>query len=99
MAYVPPRRSRRKGPKPDRRPPNSPDRRQALEFLAACPDGCTEALMLANGFAVDLMLELVRAGLASATRERVVGDGETVEIARVRMPEAGRRALTAARKP
>jgi hypothetical protein len=24
-------------------------------LLAACPDGCTKALMLANGFAVDLL--------------------------------------------
>jgi hypothetical protein len=27
-----------------------PDRRRALELLASCPDGCTEAMMLAHGF-------------------------------------------------
>jgi hypothetical protein len=53
---------RRHGPKPDRR--------RALELLAACPDGCTEALMFANGFTAELLLELVRAGLASAHAER-----------------------------
>jgi hypothetical protein len=38
------------------------------------------------------MLELVRTGLATTTPERVVGGGETVEIARVRSPtQAGRR--------
>jgi hypothetical protein len=46
-----------------------------------------------NGFSIDFMLELVRTGLASATPERVVGGGETIEVARVRITEAGRRAL------
>jgi hypothetical protein len=55
---------RRFGPKPDRR--------RALEFLAAAPDGCTEALMFANGFTAELLIELVRAGLASAHAERMV---------------------------
>jgi hypothetical protein len=31
------------------RPPK-PDRRRALELLASCLDGCTEAIMLAHGF-------------------------------------------------
>ena len=44
-----------------------PDRRCALELLAASPDGCTEALMFANGFTAELLLvELVRAGVATA---------------------------------
>jgi hypothetical protein len=37
----------RRGPKPDRR--------RALELLAASPDGCTEALMFANGFTAELL--------------------------------------------
>jgi hypothetical protein len=44
-----------------------PDRRRALELLARCgAEGCTEALMLANDFTVDMLVELVRGGLASA---------------------------------
>ena len=35
--------------------------RRALELLAACRDGCTEAIMLAHGFTVEQMVELVRA--------------------------------------
>jgi hypothetical protein len=35
---------RRRGPKSDRR--------RALELLASCRDGCTEAMMLAQGFTV-----------------------------------------------
>jgi hypothetical protein len=56
------KRSRRRGPKPDRR--------RALELLAASREGCTEAIMLAHYFTVELMGELGRAGLALATMER-----------------------------
>jgi hypothetical protein len=52
--------------KPARRSPSrrrlpKPDRRRALELLASCRDGCTEAIMLAHGFTIPLMVELVRA--------------------------------------
>jgi hypothetical protein len=80
-------------PQPRRRGPK-PDRRRALELLAGCgPDGCTEAIMLAHGFTTRQMVELVRAGLATATAERVVAGGLKLEVARVRITEAGRRAL------
>jgi hypothetical protein len=36
----------------------------ALEMLAGCPDGCTEAVLKASGFTIGL---LIRAGLATAT--------------------------------
>jgi hypothetical protein len=70
-----------------------PDRRRALELLASCSDGCTEAVMLAHGFTVEDMVELVRAGLASASVERVVAGTQRFEVARVKITEAGRRAL------
>jgi hypothetical protein len=50
-----------------------PDRRRALELLAASHDGATGALMIAHGFAVGQVNEFVRAGLATATAERAVG--------------------------
>jgi hypothetical protein len=62
-------------------------------LLASCRDGCAEAIMLAHGFTVAQMVELVRDGLATATAERVVAGNRTIEIARVRITEAGRRAL------
>jgi hypothetical protein len=40
----------------------------ALTLLAACPNGCTEAAMKANGFGIGLMATLVRAGLAVRRR-------------------------------
>ena len=51
------------------------DRRRALELLASSRDGATEAIMLAHGFTVAQMVELVRSGLASAAAERVIAGG------------------------
>ena len=70
-----------------------PDRRRALELLASCRDGCTEAILLAHGFTIPQMVELVRAGLATATAERMRAGGKLMEVAIVRITEAGRRAL------
>jgi hypothetical protein len=71
------------------------DRRRALDLLASRRNGCTEAIMLAHGFTVELMLDLCVAGLATATPERMVAGGRTVEVAVIRITEAGRRALDA----
>ncbi len=46
-----------------------------------------------HGFTIDLLVELVRSGLATAQAERVVAGGRAMEIARVRITDAGRRAL------
>jgi hypothetical protein len=52
----------------------------------------------AHGFTVPQLVELVRAGLASATAERVVAGKKAMEIARVRITEAGRAALAKTRQ-
>jgi hypothetical protein len=71
-----------------------PDRRRALDLLADCPqEGCAEAVMLAHGFSVPQLVDLVRAGLATATAQRVRAGRETMEVATLRMTEAGRRML------
>jgi hypothetical protein len=54
----------------------------------------TEALMLAHGFGVELLAELVRAGLATAAPERIVAGARTIEVTRVRIADAGRRTVT-----
>jgi hypothetical protein len=41
-------------------------------LLASSRDGCSEAIMIAHGFSIDMIVGLVRAGLATATAERVV---------------------------
>ena len=55
-----------------------PDRRRALELLAASRDGCTEALMVAHGLGVEQMVELIRDGLAAATTLRITDAGRRV---------------------
>jgi hypothetical protein len=58
---------RMRGPKPERR--------RALELLAASPDGCSEAIMLAHGFTVDFLVELIRTGMATTwNRQRCLAD-------------------------
>ena len=47
------------------------ERRRALELLAASPDGCTEAILLAHGFTADFLVNLIRAGMATTWTERV----------------------------
>jgi hypothetical protein len=75
------RRSSRRHPKPDRR--------RALELLTGSPTGCTEALLFAYGITVEMLVGLINAGLATATAERLVAGNKTIEIARVRITEAG----------
>jgi hypothetical protein len=75
------RRSR--GPKPNRR--------RALELLAGSRDGMTEAMLPTHGFMVDILVDLIRAGLATAKTERMVAGGRPMEVARVRITDAGRR--------
>ena len=53
-------------------------------------------LLFAHGVTVEMLVELIRAGLATASTERVGGGGRAMEIARVRITEAGRRALAGA---
>jgi hypothetical protein len=78
---------------PTPRTRRKPDRRRALE-LASCRDGCTEAITLVHGFTVGQMVELVRAGLATAAPERIVAGARTIEVTRVRIADAGRRTVT-----
>jgi hypothetical protein len=73
-----------------------PDRRRALELLAGSRDGVTETLMLAHGFRAELLAGLCIAGLATATPERMIASGRKAEIVRLKVTEAGRRALAEA---
>jgi hypothetical protein len=59
--------------------------RAALDLLAGCPDGCTEAAMKANGFGIGLLATLIRAGLAMATPGVV-----QLGVVRIAIKEMGR---------
>jgi hypothetical protein len=61
-----------------------------LELLAgSARRGCTEAFLLAHGFTVELLADMVRTGLATAQIERARAGGQT----RMYITDAGRRAL------
>jgi len=80
-------------------PPSRRKRRRALELLETSLDGCTEAIMLAHGFKIELLVELVQAGLATASTEQMLASGRPMEVTRLRITGAGRRALAQVRWP
>src|SRR5262245_57207298 len=70
------------------------DGRRVLELLVgSARQGSTEAFLLAHGFTVDLLADMVRAGFATAHSERVRAGGQPIEVTRVHITDAGRRAL------
>jgi hypothetical protein len=75
------------------RPPHpEPNRQRALALLASCRAGCTE-VMAAHGFSILDMVELVFAGLATVSTKHIVVGRRRMEVRRLRITEAGRRAL------
>ena len=72
----------------------NPMRRRALELLASRPSGITKKLlMLGHGFDGDMIAGLVRTGLATAERETTKAGGKTIENVRIRIADAGRKAI------
>ena len=63
----------------------------ALSLVTLKREGSTMAMLSARGVEVDMIDELIAAGLATATIERV--GRRAIEITRVKITEAGRRAL------
>jgi hypothetical protein len=49
--------------------------------------------LLAHRFTVETVVGVMRAGLATATAEQTFAAGRAVDVTRVRITEAGRRAL------
>ena len=69
------------------------ERPRALALLARSPNGRTETFMLFRGCTRQHLDGLIRAGLASATKEWV-GRGRQIEITRIKLTEAGRATLS-----
>jgi hypothetical protein len=79
---------------PPQKPHLSAEQRRALELLAGGPRGHTKATrLLADGFTVDMLADLVREGLATAQRETLRVGGRQVRVERYRITDAGRRAI------
>jgi hypothetical protein len=70
------------------------ERRRALELLAGIPHGVNEELLIhGHGFKRQMLVGLVRFGLAPAEREAMMADGKPVEVVRIRITNAGWRAI------
>jgi hypothetical protein len=69
------------------------DQRRALEMLSSAHHSLTEATMLANGFKPEVLTSLVRVGLATAEPDTVRAGKRQIEIVRMTITDAGRRAL------
>jgi hypothetical protein len=73
----------------------SAEQRRALAVLAASGQiGFTDQLMMAHGFTFDLLANLIRAGLATATLRRKQVGVRMIEVAKVRITDAGRQTLS-----
>jgi hypothetical protein len=66
---------------------------RALRLLAGSPLGCTEAIMLAHGFAVETLSRLVLDCLATATPGTVNVGGRPITVTWLTITEIGRQAL------
>jgi hypothetical protein len=70
------------------------EQHRALALLADTPPGCLETVLIdVEGFTVDALAELVRVGYVSLAPETVRAGRRKIEVARVRITDAGRRAI------
>jgi len=70
-------------------------RRRALEIIAAHPDGCTEAILVAENIPADLLIEMARGGLVMARSEFLEDEDGAVEATTLWITAAGERVLAA----
>ncbi len=71
----------------------TPKARRAMELLAVDERGLTETLLRTYGFTRGMLANLVRRGLATAQRQTAKAGGQTLEVVRFRITDAGREAL------
>ena len=77
----------------------SAEQPQALKLLASNRHGVNEQMLARSlGFSRAVLSSLVRRRLAAREREVVIADGKTVEVVRIRITAAGRRAIEERRK-
>ncbi len=64
-------------------------RHRALEIVAAHPNGCTEAMLVADNIPADVLIALVQSGLVTARVERVDEEDGFLEVTTLRITAAG----------
>jgi putative heme iron utilization protein len=72
----------------------SDEQRRALRLLARHPDGCAEAVLLADGFHVGQLAVLVIDGFAKMYRTATDVDGRQKNVVWMEITEEGRKAIT-----
>jgi hypothetical protein len=72
----------------------SPEQRRALQLLARSPDGCTEALMMAFGFPIEMLGDLVMAGFALATPKDTRAGRQPMLVVWMTITAKGRKAIS-----
>ena len=69
------------------------DQRDALRMLAGSPGGCTESILLAHGFGIGTLHDLVDSGFATAERRTVRAERRLIGVTWLAITDAGRKAL------
>jgi hypothetical protein len=69
------------------------EERRALDELARHPDGCAEAVLVADGSTIRQLSGLVIDGYAGLLRKRVQVDGREKAVLWMQITEAGRNAI------
>jgi hypothetical protein len=72
----------------------SPEQRRALAMLAIAGNrGQTQAFLVVHGFGGAMLTGLVNRGLLIMTREKIRAGGKMIEVTKVRITDAGQRAV------
>jgi hypothetical protein len=66
---------------------------RALRLLARYPSGCTEPVILAHGFGLDQIADLVFRGLAKREVRNVAANGRQAKVVRMQITPAGLNAI------
>ncbi len=77
----------------------SAQRRHVLQLLASSQSGITETLLFAHGVTLHMLARLLRSGLATVQPEIIESGDQTIEIGRITITDAGRRALETSHWP
>jgi hypothetical protein len=75
-----------------RKPRLSTEQRRALKMLAGSPQGATFPIMLAHGFTRDMLARLAHRGLVKVVAKTVRAGSKTIEVRRIKITDAGRKA-------
>jgi hypothetical protein len=69
------------------------EQRRALRLLAHSPNGCTEAVLMAHGFDLEMLGQLVTDGLADAEARNTMAGRHRTKVIWMHITEAGRKVI------